>query len=88
MDYDFRIKLAEKELAHLQEMQQIARERQDTTDSAIVSIKTILERTEKNIEALSEGLVQLQVSQAKTEKMLQDLIAALLREHPNGKTQP
>ena len=42
------------------------------------AIQVILERTEKNIEALT-------TSQAVTDKMLQDLIALLTKANTNGK---
>jgi hypothetical protein len=50
MDYEYRIRLAEKELAHYREMQTILRSHQDAHDRSIEGLKTIQQRTEANLE--------------------------------------
>jgi hypothetical protein len=77
MDYEFRIKLAEKELAHLKEMQDIMRTHQDVHDASFAAVNTTLDRIEGILEKLS-------VAQLATEQKLQSLIDVLLRDHSNG----
>lgn len=77
MDYEFRIKIAEKELAHLKEMQALFRAHQDALDVSIGALSTVTERIEANLERLT-------AAQLLTEQKLQNLIDILVREHGNG----
>lgn len=77
MDYEFKILLLEKETAHLREMQALMRTHLDAHDTTLKSLEAIMLRTEGNLERISSNMESL------TEK-LAALIAALLREHPNG----
>lgn len=77
MNYEFRIELAEKELAHLREMQSLIRARQDAYDQAVDAAIARFTRIEENLEKLT-------AAQLVTEQKLQSLIAILAREHGNG----
>ncbi len=77
MDYEFRILLAERELAHLKEMQSLQRIHLDTHDRSFEAAAERLNR----IESLLEETVQ---SQVRTQKMLEDFVAILARSHSNG----
>lgn len=78
IDYEFRILVIEKELAHLKEMQNLIRLHQDAHDQSLGAVENILERIESNVEKLS-------AAQLITEQRLQNLIDVLAREHSNGK---
>jgi hypothetical protein len=77
MDYEFRILVAEKELAHLREMHALMRSHIDAHDASFTAAIGRFDRIETNLEKLS--LLQIQ-----TEQKLQGLIDALVREHSNG----
>jgi hypothetical protein len=77
MDYEFRILLAERELAHLKEMQALQRAHLDTHDRSFEAAGERLNR----IESLLEQTAQ---SQVRTQKMLEDFVAILARSHGNG----
>jgi septation ring formation regulator EzrA len=77
VDYEFQIRLAEKELAHLREMQAIMRSHQDAHDQSLSVIGSRLDRIEDNLEKVT-------ALQAVTEQKLQGLIDLLVREHRNG----
>lgn len=77
MDYQFRIELAEKELAHLREMQTLIRARQDAHEQS-------LDASAKRFERIEITLEKLAAAQLVTEQKLQSLITLLVREHGNG----
>ena len=77
MNYEYRILLAEKELAHLREMQAIMQSHQDTHDQGFVAVASRLDRIEENLD-------RLVAAQLVTEQKLQGLIDILTREHSNG----
>lgn len=79
MDYEFRIKIAEKELAHLKEMQSLFLARQDAHDASIAMLDKITGQIEANLE-------QITALQLVTERKLQNLIDVLVREHGNGRS--
>jgi hypothetical protein len=72
MDYEFRIKLAEKELAHLREMHDLHRNRMDANEQGFESLRAIVERTAANLDVLT-----VQVS--RLEAKIDTLVDALLR---------
>ena len=78
MDYEFRIMLLEKELAHYREMQAIVRERQDTSDARH-------ERSESLMEAVGAALLSVITNLDKLSDKVDALVSALLREHTNGR---
>ena len=78
MDYEFKLRQVEEEARHEKAMRKLQGERLDAHDSTIAAIQLILERTERNIEALT-------VTQTVTEQKLQNLIDLIAREHTNGK---
>ena len=84
MDYEYRIQLAEKELAHYREMQTILRSHQDAHDRSIEGLKTIQQRTEANLEKLSVAQLVTEARLESLGKALEAFIAALAREHSNG----
>jgi len=85
MDIEFKLKQIEEEARHEKAMREFHSTHLDAHDSSIAAIQVILERTEKNIDALTIDVSALAVSQKHTDKMLQDLIALLTRENTNGK---
>jgi archaellum component FlaC len=56
MDFDFRIRLLEKELAHYREMQDLVRARLDTHDNSIEAIADALVRLTKSQEQTNESV--------------------------------
>jgi DNA repair exonuclease SbcCD ATPase subunit len=79
-DYEFRITWAEKELAHLKEMQALASERQNTTDDRLDRIQTILrDHTEMfaDVHATLHEVSELQKEQARAVLTLTDRLDAL-----------
>jgi hypothetical protein len=92
MDYELKIRRLEEETRHEKAMRELQGERLDLHDQSfdhtiaafaavgvqLEKIAEIQNRTEKNIEAIS-------VSQALTQKMLQDLIELLTKPGGNGK---
>jgi hypothetical protein len=85
MDYERKIKQIEEETRHENAMRLLQAEHLDAHDTSIAAIQKILERTEKNIETLTADVISLTASQTATQQMLKDLIAAMAREHTNGK---
>jgi hypothetical protein len=79
MDYEFRIKQAELDLAHLKDLQQLQRLHLDTNDSRLEALETIIERTTANVERTSANLDILTVQQGKLEAKIDQLVDALLR---------
>ena len=83
MDYEFRIKLLETELTHMREMQQLARERQDTTDGRLDSTKVLIDNliiiATKNNESI--GMLTEKIDKLTTN--VNNLVGALLRQNPN-----
>ena len=77
MDYEFRIKLAEKELAHLRDMQEIQRQRQDTTDARFEAIERLLFESVQLNKQTAENLAVLTAK-------FDTLIEALGRQPRNG----
>jgi hypothetical protein len=77
VDYEFRIKVAEKELAHLHEMQKLFAAHQDTHDTSITALGGRMDRVEANLEATSELLRE-------TATKLAELIQALRGGERNG----
>ena len=77
MDYEFSILAAEKELAHLKEMQALYAAHQEVHDKAFAAVGSRLDRIEEILEKLA-------LAQAATEQKLQSLIEILVREHRNG----
>jgi hypothetical protein len=75
MDYEWKIKRIEEEARHEKAMRELQSSRMDAHDNSISAIQVILERTERNIEALT-------ITRTATEQKLQTLTA---REHTNGK---
>ena len=84
MDYEFRIKLLEKETAHLKEMQEISRERHDTSEERLTLMQEILGAVTSRIQEVVEVQNQLAVDQRVTEQKLQQLIDLMIRGQQNG----
>jgi hypothetical protein len=84
VDYEFRIKLLERETAHLKEMQEISRDRHDTHDERLTLIQQILGAVSSRIQEVVEVQNQLAVDQRVTEQKLQQLIDVLLGGQQNG----
>lgn len=77
MDTEWKIKQLEEEARHEKAMRELQGTRLDAHDRSIAAIHEILDRTERNIEALA-------AAQLITEKMLQAFIESLGRAG-NGK---
>jgi len=84
VDYEFRIKLLEKETAHLKEMQEISRERHDTSEERLTLMQEILGAVTSRIQEVVEVQNQLAVDQRVTEQKLQQLIDLMIRGQQNG----
>ncbi len=85
MDYEFHIQLAEKELAHLREMQPLMRSHQEAHDRSFTVVGSRLDRIEENLENVTSVLKELSLAQAATEQKLQGLIEILTRGERNGR---
>lgn len=85
IDYEYRITVAEKELAHLREMQALARAHREAHDQPFAAVATRMERIEDNLDKATAILKDLSVAQKVTEQKFQGLIDILVREHSNGK---
>ncbi len=77
MDYEFSIRAAEKELAHLKEMQALYSAHQEAHGRAFDGVGSRPDRIEEILEKLA-------VAQAVTEQKLASLIDILVRERRNG----
>ncbi|MFN0165572.1 MAG: hypothetical protein ACKV22_03995 [Bryobacteraceae bacterium] len=77
MDYEFRIHLLETETAHLKEMLQIARERQDTADNRLDRLQSITLNAANTVDKLAATVDVLAGK-------MDALVEALLRQHSNG----
>ena len=91
MDYEWKIKQLEEEARHEKAMRELQGARLDAHDRSVAAIHEILDRTERNIEALSVSqsqtngmLKDLMAVQVETQKMLQVFIESLTRGG-NGK---
>ena len=84
MDAEWKIKQLEEEARHEKAMRELQGTRLDAHDRSIAAIHKILERTEKNIEALDGALKELAAAQMDTHKILQVFIESLGRGG-NGK---
>jgi hypothetical protein len=94
VDYEYRILLAEKELAHLREMQQLREQHHDTPDLRLDKIQKILHETTAAIASLAAqaitGRADLQTLGDHVDALtgrIDALVKALLREHPNGRSE-
>jgi phage shock protein A len=77
MDYEFHILVAERELAHLREMQALTRSHVEAHDSSFKAVEARFDRIERYLERTEANLA------AMSEKF-NGLIDALPREHGNG----
>ena len=72
MNYEWEIRKLDLQLKHMREMQAIYKERVDAHDKGLEYTGTRLERIEADLEVLTVNVNKL--------------VAALLREHPNGES--
>lgn len=91
MDFDFRIRLLEKELAHYREMQDLVRARLDTHDHGIealvdaqIRLTKSQERTDETVKTLAEDLKILADTVGVLAQTVTGFINAL-RASSNGK---
>ena len=84
MDYEFKITVLEKELAHYREMQALQQAHLDAHDSTLGSLVQIAQRTERNLEALTVHVAALSFRMDTLTGNVDLLVKAPLREHPNG----
>lgn len=85
MDYEFQIRLAEKELAHLKEMQAIMRSHIDAHDASFQVMSERFERIEANLEKITTSQVRTELNLAGIAEKFNGLIDLLTREHGNGR---
>jgi len=90
VDYEFRIKLLETELAHMREMQQLGRERQDTADGRLDLTKVLIDNlviiATRNNESIGRNTESIAMLTEKIDKLttnVNNLVGALLRQNPN-----
>src|SRR6266542_191320 len=80
MDYEFRIAWAEKELAHLKEMQALSADRQNITDDRLDRMQAILLSHSEmftDVHATLHQLSELQKEQARVVLTLTDTVSKL-----------
>jgi hypothetical protein len=85
VDYEFSIKLCEKELIHLREMQALKRAHVDAHDATFDAAAGRMDRIETNLERTEATAGQVAEMQKVTEQKLQGLIEVLAREHSYGR---
>ncbi|MBV9269171.1 MAG: hypothetical protein JO061_23580 [Acidobacteriaceae bacterium] len=79
IDYQFRIKVAERELAHLREMQAIQQAHLDAHDCSFEAVGGRLDRIEADLAAAAANLNEVRPA-------LKNLSEIITHEHRNGKT--
>lgn len=84
MDYEFHILLAEKELAHLREMQALTRSHVEAHDGSCKAVEARFERIDGYLEQIAVNLARTEVNLAALSEKFNGLIDALTREHGNG----
>lgn len=84
MDYEFRIQLAERELAHLKELQQMQRSHLDTHDQSIEAIHGNLALLISANNATAQNLESLTARVDTLATKIDTLVDALLRQPRNG----
>lgn len=91
--YEFRIKVAERELAHLREMQALTDLHLDAHDRSLKAveerferIEAYLDRTEANLVIITGNLTALTERLTDLSPKFSGLIDALAREHGNGRS--
>jgi hypothetical protein len=85
MDNDWKLKQLEEEVRHEKAMRELHAGHLDAHDRSFAAIHDTLSTVATRLDEITVLLNQTAVSQAKTEMMLQDLIATIAREHGNGK---
>lgn len=78
MNYEFRIRTLERELAHLIAMKDLARERMDTTDHRLTSLEAITRENAETAKSLAESVASLV-------GRMDGLIEAMIAQQKNGK---
>jgi hypothetical protein len=73
VDCEFRILVAEKELAHLREVQGIMRSHLEAHDASFAVVGSRMDRIETNLERIETTVGQLAEMQKVTEQKLQNL---------------
>ena len=81
VDYEFTMKLLRQDITRLQELQQLARERQDTTDKAI-------EHTSVAIGSLREIMTELATRQLELTATVQMLVDGWRSQNGHTKGEP
>lgn len=84
MDYEWRIQIAEKELAHLREMQTLAHAHQDTTDQNVHILGNRMDRVEADLAETAANLKEASNLAKVTQQKLTELINALHGGQRNG----
>ena len=84
MDYEFRIKHAELELAHLREMQALHGSRLDAHDQWIEAARAWFDRVMETINRTSANLDLLTIRQMTLEEKIDRLIESMLRSRNGG----
>jgi chromosome segregation ATPase len=93
VDYEFRIKVAERELAHLREMQALTQAHLDAHDKSFNAVEARFERIDAYLEKIAQAQVRTEANLVVLTDRLTDLsqkfnglIDALTREHGNGRS--
>jgi outer membrane protein TolC len=91
MDYEFHILMAEKELAHLRQMQALTQSHVEAHDNSFEAVERRFERIDGYLEQIAANQARTEANLARTEANLaalsekfNGLIDALTREHGNG----
>jgi hypothetical protein len=76
MDYEFRILVAEKELAHLREMQKLNAGRLDVADTRLDRIQELVLKTAETVDTLTANVNALSIK-------IDTLVDAMFRSRSN-----
>ena len=84
VDYEFRIKLLEKETAHLKEMQTLLGQGEDVADDRLDKTQAILATVGTRLQEIAEAHNNLTIDLDRLDKKFEALVDLLLHQPRNG----
>jgi chromosome segregation ATPase len=87
MNYEQKIRQLEQELAHYKAIQASHRLHLDTHDEGFRAVEAMWDRFENNMLQVSEKMKELTEAQSSTQKLVDQLVRALLTGRGNGHSQ-
>jgi predicted nucleic acid-binding Zn-ribbon protein len=85
-DLEYRIKIAERELAHLRELYDIQQSHIGAHDASLHAIDQRFERIEADLATAAANLKEVSAGLKEVSSGLKNLIDIITREHRNGKS--